>query len=178
MDLKITIRHEKDARKSRRLRDFIKKKSLKIEKIINQYNTPSEVKIILDVQKFRNKAEIFINSGIFKCTSSVESEDMANSIESAIDNVIKQLKKRIEKKASLKKRKGAEKVIDTHYVMGKTDQSDYRLENAPAKPMSVDEAKLQLDISEHEFVTFYNSSSGEMNVLYKNSADELVLVTP
>ena len=51
------------------------------------------MKFILDVQKFRNKAEIFINSGIFKCTSSVESEDMTGSIESAIDNVIKQLKK-------------------------------------------------------------------------------------
>ncbi len=50
MELRITIRHEKDAKKTRKLREFIKKKSSKIEKIINQYKTPSEVKFILDVQ--------------------------------------------------------------------------------------------------------------------------------
>ena len=62
--------------------------------------------------------------------------------------------------------------------MGRSDVNDYRVENASSKPMSVDEAKLQLGISDHDFVTFYNSTSGEMNVLYKDSSDKLVLVTP
>ena len=92
MELKITIRHEKDDKKAKKLREFIEKKSSRIDKIISQYKTPSEVKFILDVQKFRNKAEIVINSGIVKCTSSVESDDMRTSIENAIDSIIKQLK--------------------------------------------------------------------------------------
>jgi putative sigma-54 modulation protein len=177
MDLRITIRHEKDANKTRKLREFINKKSSKIEKIISQYKTPSEVKFILDVQKFRNKAEIVINSGIFKCTSSAESEDMLNSIENAIDSVIKQLKKQIDKKVSLKKRKSTDKDINTKDIFGKSSY-DLKIENASLKPMSIDEAKLQLDISKNNFVTFYNSSSGEMNVLYKNKSEQLVLVTP
>lgn len=177
MELKITIRHEKNTNKNRKLREFIKKKSSKIEKIVDQYKSPSEVKFILDVQKFRNKAEIVINSGIFKCTSSVESEDMLNSIENAIDSVINQLKKRRDKKFSLKKRKGLEKDIKTSYESEKSN-SDLIIENASLKPMSVDEAMLQLDISKNNFVTFYNSSSGEMNVLYKNNGEQLVLVTP
>jgi putative sigma-54 modulation protein len=177
MELRITIRHEKDAKKTRKLREFIKKKSSKIEKIINQYKTPSEVKFILDVQKFRNKAEIVINSGIFKCTSAVESEDMLNSIENAIGSVIKQLKKRIDKKVSLKKRKSTEKDINTKNTLGEPNY-DLKIENASLKPMSIDEASLQLDISSNNFVTFYNSISGEMNVLYKNKSEQLVLVTP
>lgn len=177
MELKITIRHEKNTNKNRKLREFIKKKSSKIEKIVDQYKSPSEVKFILDVQKFRNKAEIVINSGIFKCTSSVESEDMLNSIENAIDSIINQLKKRRDKKFSLKKRKGLEKDIKTSYESEKSN-SDLIIENASLKPMSVDEAMLQLDISKNNFVTFYNSSSGEMNVLYKNNSEQLVLVTP
>ncbi|NIP30612.1 MAG: hypothetical protein GTN99_05505 [Candidatus Dadabacteria bacterium] len=177
MELKITIRHEKNANKNRKLRDFIKKKSTKIEKIVDQYKTPSEVKFILDVQKYRNKAEIFINSSIFKCTSSVESEDMLNSIENAIDSVIKQLKKRRDKKVTLKKRNFSEKEISPSIDLEQTGY-DLKIENASLKPMSVDEAKLQLDISKNNFVTFYNSSSGEMNVLYKNSGEQLVLVTP
>ena len=177
MELKITIRHEKDDKKAKKLREFIEKKSSRIDKIISQYKTPSEVKFILDVQKFRNKAEIVINSGIVKCTSSVESEDMMTSIENAIDSIIKQLKKRIDKKVSLKKRKGSEKDVNTHNILGKPNY-DMKIENASLKPMSVDEARLQLDISSNNFVTFYNSSSGEMNVLYKNNSDQLVLVTP
>ena len=177
MELRITIRHEKDAKKTRKLREFIKKKSSKIEKIINQYKTPSEVNFILDVQKFRNKAEIVINSGIFKCTSTVESEDMLNSIENAIGSVIKQLKKRIDKKVSLKKRKITEKNIKTKDTL---EEPNYNLKivNASLKPMSIDEASLQLGISSNNFITFYNSISGEMNVLYKNKSEQLVLVTP
>lgn len=177
MDIKITIRHEKDDRKAKKLREFIEKKSSKIEKLIDKYKTPAEAKFILDVQKFRNKAEIILNSGVVKCTSSVESEDMLNSIESAIDSIVKQVKKQIEKKVKSKKRRNNEReVINTEIL----DQSnhDIRLENAPGKPMSVDEAKLQLDIAKHNFVTFYNSTSGELNVLYKDSSDQLVLITP
>lgn len=177
MDLKITIRHEKDSKKSKRLREFIKKKSLKIEKIINQYKTPSEVKFILDVQKFRNKAEIVTNSGIFKCTSSVESENMLNSIENAIDNVIKQLKKRIDRRVSSKKRKTSDN-FDYNNKNSIQSNFDLKIENPSLKPMSIDEAKLQLDISKNNFVTFYNSNNGKMNVLYKNKSKKLVLVTP
>ena len=177
MELKITIRHEKDDKKAKKLREFIEKKSSRIDKIISQYKTPSEVKFILDVQKFRNKAEIVINSGIVKCTSSVESDDMRTSIENAIDSIIKQLKKRIDKKVTLKKRKITEKDINTKNTLEEPNY-DLKIVNASLKPMSIDEASLQLDISSNNFVTFYNSISGEMNVLYKNKSEQLILVTP
>lgn len=177
MDIKITIRHEKDDRKAKKLREFIEKKSSKIEKLIDKYKTPAEVKFILDVQKFRNKAEIILNSGVVKCTSTVESEDMLNSIESAIDSIVKQVKKQIEKKVTSKKRRSNEREVINTEIQAQSNH-DIRLENAPGKPMSVDEAKLQLDIAKHNFVTFYNSTSGELNVLYKDNSDKLVLITP
>jgi len=102
---------------------------------------------------------------------------MLNSIENAIGSVIKQLKKRIDKKVSLKKRKITEKDINTKNALEEPNY-DLKIVNASLKPMSIDEASLQLDISSNNFVTFYNSISGEMNVLYKNKSQQLVLVTP
>ncbi len=174
MELKITIRHANDSSKSRKLKEFIKKKITRIERIVNRDKSPSQAIVVLDFQKLRNKAEILINSGIFKCTSTVESKDMLASIENAVDSIVKQLKKQMDKKVTSKKRKSSGLSSDDK----KNKKSDIVIENASLKPMSIDEAKLQLKVSTYGFITFYDSDTGDMNVLYKNKSDKFVLITP
>ena len=47
-----------------------------------------------------------------------------------------------------------------------------------AKPMSVDEAKMQLDAGREQFLVFRNAQSGEVNVLYRRRDGGLGLIEP
>ncbi len=44
--------------------------------------------------------------------------------------------------------------------------------------MSLNEAKLQLEIAPSKFIAFRNSENGEMNVLYRNNISALKLIIP
>ena len=50
-------------------------------------------------------------------------------------------------------------------------------ETIPVKPMSIDEAMLQLEESNLEFIVFLNASNDKVNVLYRRRDNNLGLIT-
>ncbi len=47
-----------------------------------------------------------------------------------------------------------------------------------AKPMSVEEAALQLDVSDDDFITFRNARTDEVNVVFKHGPDSVGWIHP
>jgi putative sigma-54 modulation protein len=185
MEVTVTTRHMDDQSKAENLRNYFVKKIKRVERYIKAKRNPSEVKLILAVEKFRNIAEILINSGTFKVTSSVEAEDMYTAIDRAINSTIKQLKKQTDKKIKTKRRgsgKSKEEIINIEpeslNVIRKEKIDNIGFEKVPSKPMSVEEAILQLNVSEVDFLTFRNSETGEINTLYKRRGGNIVLIAP
>jgi putative sigma-54 modulation protein len=46
------------------------------------------------------------------------------------------------------------------------------------KPMDVDEAAQQMDLSKRNFLVFFNSKSNNINVIYKRNDGNLGLIEP
>jgi putative sigma-54 modulation protein len=53
-----------------------------------------------------------------------------------------------------------------------------RIKRFPVKPMSVDEAVMQMDLLGHDFFVFVNAETGKVNVLYRRRAGDLGLLEP
>lgn len=53
-----------------------------------------------------------------------------------------------------------------------------RIKRFPVKPMSVDEAAMQMDLLGHDFFVFVNAETGKVNVLYRRRAGDLGLLEP
>jgi len=51
-------------------------------------------------------------------------------------------------------------------------------ERYPVKPMFIDEAVLQLEMSHRQFLVFLNARSTRMNVLYRRKSGEFGLIEP
>jgi putative sigma-54 modulation protein len=51
-------------------------------------------------------------------------------------------------------------------------------ERYPVKPMFVDEAVLQLEMSTKQFLVFLNARSSRMNVLYRRKSGDFGLIEP
>ena len=100
----VTTRHLNDRNRSNRLRDYAEKKFPRVEKYMNVDYEPSEIKLILETEKFRNIAEIIVNDGSFKTTATVIDEDHFAAIDKVIDIVIKQLRRNQDKLTSTKRR--------------------------------------------------------------------------
>ncbi|MDQ6764794.1 MAG: sigma 54 modulation/S30EA ribosomal C-terminal domain-containing protein, partial [Verrucomicrobiota bacterium] len=51
-------------------------------------------------------------------------------------------------------------------------------ERYPVKPMFVDEAVLQLEMSHRQFIVFMNPKTSRMNVLYRRKGGDFGLIEP
>jgi putative sigma-54 modulation protein len=50
------------------------------------------------------------------------------------------------------------------------------MENIFAKPMSIEEATMQMDVIDRDFLVFTDSATGNINVLYRRSDGDLGLI--
>ena len=178
MKVNITTRHLNDRNKSKKVREYAQKKIPRIERYMHTTHDPTEIKLILESEKRNNIAEIFINDGDFHTTASVVDEDHFAAIDKVVDRIIKQLRRTYEKRNSSKRKHLKTNSLKNANVNFKNKSENISDEKLPLKPMSIEEANLQLQISELKFVAFRNSDNGEMNVLYRNENSELKLIVP
>lgn len=183
MKVKVTTRRLRNPKEAGRMKSYALKKTSRIERYVKAEKDPSELKFILSSEKFRDTAEISISCGSIKATSSVETDDMYAAIDNAVDTIIKQLKKQTEKKTKEKRRTGAKtKGGGIQSIPATQPENDYldnlMIHKLPPKPMSVEEASLQLKVSDANFVAFKNSESGLMNVIYINRRGNKILIEP
>ena len=183
MKVRVTTRHIGNNRDPEKLKSYAIKKSKRMEKYLKSGIDTCDVQFVLSTEKFRDTAEISISSRNLKATSSFETTDMHTAIDSAIDIIINQLKKESDKKIKAKRRSGAK---DKDEILHKGSASEgsfgrltnVRIQKLPPKPMTVEEAKLQLQVSDANFLTFRNSSSNDMNVLYIDNRGQITLIEP
>lgn len=180
MKVTVTTRHLADNLNPEKLKSYALKKSKRIEKYLKS-DEGSTVKFVLWTEKFRDNAEITINSKVLKTTSTFETTDMVAAIDSAIDTIIAKLKKETDKKITAKRR-GSAKSKDgapgESSERSPADISAVKVRKLPRKLMTVEEALLQLGASGESAVAFRNSATSEMNVLYVENDGQITLVEP
>jgi len=174
----VTTRHLNDRNKSYQLREYALKKFPRVEKYMNVDHEPSEIKLILETEKFRNIAEIIVNDGTFKSTATVIDEDHFAAIDKVVDILIKQLRRNMDKLTSTKRRNNRSSKLKNQNKKNQKLINKITEQKLPLKPMSVSEARLQLDVATDKFVAFRNSENGEMNVLYRDKNAALILLKP
>lgn len=158
----------------------------KVQKVKKFLNTTIDAHVILAVEKFRQKAEVTINANGVKIHGEEVTEDMYSSIDKVMDKIDRQVRKHKERIWALKNkqhekdvnikmdiisRESIEDVGDTPHQIIKTRSFAY-------KPMSVDEAAMQMDLLGYGFLVFRNSNNGKINVLYKRKDDNYGLIEP
>jgi putative sigma-54 modulation protein len=185
MQVTVTIRHIDSNDRAENLRNYVLKRVKRAERYIQPKKNPSEIRVVLSAEKFRNTCEILVNSGTLKIASSVEGEDMYTAIDRAVDSTIKQLKKQADKKIKVKRRGTGKSKEETTAIMPTSPNpvqregiEDIDFEKVPSKPMSVEEALLQLNVSGDDLLTFRNSETGEINALYRRKGGRIVLIAP
>ena len=159
---------EKKMDSSEELRAYAMKKIGKLDRL---FKNEGEAYVTFSIERGRHKAEITIhNNGMFYRASEL-TNDMYASVDSgvaAIERQIRRNKTRLEKKL----REGVlEKEVLPVYEPAEDEADDFKIVRSKRfsiKPMSPEEAILQMNLLGHEFFVFKNMDADEaFSVVYK-----------
>ncbi len=159
------------------LKSYVEKKVRRLEKYLEE---PITVQVVLSSEKFRRIADVTISSKEGTFHGSEESHDMYTSIDKVVDTMEITLRRRKEKIKETRHRgvrpgSGQEFVERPEPVSNEPEVIEERVE---AKPMSVEEAVLQLDTLGKQFLAFINARTGRMNVIYRRKDGNYGLIVP
>ena len=157
------------------LKEAVEKKLRKFDKFFGE---DTEAFVTCKARKGVKILEITVNYGgtTFRC------EEESDTFLSALDRAIEGLERQIRKnKTRLEKRmkSGAfviEEEDDDEYV--EEGEFEIRVKTFSMRPMTVEEAILQMNLLGHEFFVFTDADTGLISVVYKRKAGSYGLITP
>ncbi len=158
------------------LRDLAVKKMAKLDRY---FPADTVAQVTMAVEKNRHIVEVTIPyaGGI------IRGEEVTGDMYASIDNVIAKLERQIIRhRTKLEKNLKAEAFNEPipEYAEEEEDEGPRIVRNKrfSIKPMSIDEAVLQMDLLGHSFFVFTNAETEDINVLYKRKDGNLGLIEP
>jgi putative sigma-54 modulation protein len=159
------------------IRSYIENKLKKVERIVPDV---MDVQVILSVQKHLQIVDFTIKTRHSVFTSTGSTTDMYASINEGLDNLLKQAKRQRKKVQSVKGRKRMEitEMLPDYSedTTEKPEDEPIHRERMPVKPMSLEEAVLQLKSAENGFLLFRNSTTSELSLIFRRKDGSLGLI--
>ncbi len=167
--------------KNMQLTEALKEATIrKVKRLDKFFQQDVEAKVVLSVEKKIQKVEVTIpfNGRIARVEE--YSDDMYNSIDEAVESLEQQIRKH---KTKLQDKRHASESIKFENVEPLEDEDDtefkvVKTKRFAIKPMSLEEAILQMDLLKHNFFVFLNADSEEVNVIYKRKDNNYGLIEP
>ena len=160
----------------------------KVENLHLDYPRIIEAHVILDVEKHRHFAEVVLHcNNHITIEASEETDDMYASIDGVISKIARQMRKyktkilRNHRPRRNEVRHLDEQVIALDAAFEDIEESEptvIQTERYPVKPMFVDEALLQLEMSARQFVVFLNAKTEKISILYRRKDGGFGLIEP
>ena len=180
MQIHVTGRH---VSVTEAIKDYAQKK---IENIGIDFPRILDVHVILDVEKHRHTAEVILHCGNhIVIEARTESDDLYASIDEVVAKAMRQLRKAKTKIQRHVQRNAQAYEVDLHVLSPLEDEHEEHTEpevvmteKFAVKPMFVDEAVLQLQISSRHFLVFLNAKTEKVNVLYRRKTGNFGLIEP
>jgi putative sigma-54 modulation protein len=138
--------------------------------------------VILTAQKHRRIAEITLKVRDHVLVGIAETADARDSINGALDKIRRQAVRLIERRRTQKRRpKPATAVLLNVLQSSRTDHEVRQIletEKIAIKPLTVEEAVVDMDLKHRGVVVFRNLESERVNVLYRREDGNLGLIEP
>ncbi|KAJ48755.1 putative sigma-54 modulation protein [Clostridium tetanomorphum] len=158
------------------LRGVVEKK---LEKLDKYFNPDVEAHATLSVQKNRQIIEVTIPFNGVILRGEEVNEDMYASIDLVVDKIERQIRKQ---KTKLQKRNHGDSLkfqfIPDNDEKELLEPRIVKTKKFAVKPMSDEEAVLQMELLGHNFFVYESADSGEVNVVYKRKDGNYGLIEP
>lgn len=178
MQINITFRHVEPS-------DSLKEYALeKVERLKKYFDGIVEGHVILGLEKIRHVAEFTLSANSIRMNAKDESGDFHSAIDGAVSKIERQL---VRHKEKLKRHKShssrgerrlmSEKVYSYESFAGEASGQLVQTEHYTTHPKSVDEAVMEMDLSDQAFLVFTDNDN-KVKVVYKRPDGNYGLIEP
>lgn len=165
-------------------KDFYELAERKLSKYDKFFKEDASAHITLRKRKNLEILEVTISSSGMMFRGEEEDSTFQNALDAVMDSIERQLRKN-KTKLGKRLREGvfkeypadnAEEIVPVETVIEK--ESPVRVKEFVFKPMSTDEAILQMNMLGHQFFVFLSDTTGKMNVVYLRKDGNYGLIVP
>ena len=156
---------------TKNLKDYAEEKIGRFQKYLTKI---SEATVTLSVEKLRHKAEVHLKANGSLIQAESITGEMYSSIDEVVEKLARQVKKHKDKIVSHRKKSKSSDLPESSEIT----PTIIKNKSFDLKPMSVEEAAMQMDLLDKDFFVFTNASSVTINVLYKRNDGNFGLIEP
>jgi putative sigma-54 modulation protein len=149
----------------------------RLQSLERRLNDSIESDLILSVEKYRNKVEINMKARGMTLNSVEETQDMISSLNAAFDHIEKRIKKEREKLRERKRRKNRS-LEERPLLEGDKQKKIIMSRDYSLKPMTIDEAVLQLESGRKDVFVFRKFESEKWTVVFRRKDGNFGLIEP
>lgn len=157
------------------LKAYVEKKVKRFERYITNI---SEANVTLTVEKYRHKAEVLLKVNGVLIQAEAITGDVYSSIDEVAEKLDRQTKKYKEKLVSHRKSEGKAGAKSQETALPPEVGTIIKNKRFELKPMSPDEAAMQMELLDKDFFVFTNDTSSEINVIYRRKDGNFGLIEP
>jgi len=158
----------------------------KLAKITKYFNDIIDVRIEVSQERHLQVVDLSVKGKDFDLHSTAQNKDVTAAIQEAVDKVEIQARRAKTRLKDHKQRAGSEAKTDRGWAVEVLESESIasgeprivETSSIQIKPMSIEEAVLQLDDSSYNFLVFRNASNDRVNVIYRRVDKNLGLITP
>ena len=155
----------------------------KVGKLDRYFKADAEAAIVFSVEKGRNNVELTIRSGGTIIRVAESTSDMFATIDAAVSSVERRLRKNKSRLEKRLRQDAFSRTVDAAEISSfvpESDEEEYKIvrtKKFPIKPMTVDEAVLQMELVGHTFFAFKDvDHDGRFCVVYKRNDGDYGLI--
>ena len=137
--------------------------------------------VIIEVEKGRHRSEIVVKWRKEVLTANTKNSDMYQSLSQTIAKVEKQalkIKNKVIDKTHRAKKVSVIAPVEQEVVPAPNEPRVIASNTYAVKPLTTDEAVMQLKDEEHQFLVFRNAEDERISVLYKRKDGNYGLIAP
>ena len=149
---------------------YAEKKVMKLERF---FRDDAEAIVAFSVEKDRNKVEITVHAANTYFRASEATSDMFASIDAAVSTIERQIRKNKTRLARRLRQDAFVRSAEVTSFVPEDEEHSFeivRFKEFPMKPMTREEAILQMNLLEHNFFAFKDEENGQaFAVVYKRN---------
>lgn len=161
-----------------KIKDYVEKKLSKLDKF---FKDESEARVVIGTIKDNDYIEASIYAGGMIYRAEASDKEILAAIDKIVDVIERQIRKN---KTRLAKKIKREAIADNQLINGSayTDGEEtkefeiVKTKRFVVKPMSAEEAVLQMNLLGHSFFVFKNMDTNEMNVVYRRKDGKYAII--
>ena len=145
----------------------------KLEKLDKYFSEDIEAKVVLSQERNKDKIEVNINAKGAQFRTEQVAEDVYEGLDKAIDKLSRQMSKfkgKLQKKYQDNKSVRFE-AIPTPDAEDSEVGKVVKTKKIELRPMTAEDAVLEMEMSGHDFFVFLDESTDKINVVYKRKDD-------